>query len=403
MLILSSSNNTADSASSSTLSWILFGTKVVGGLILSVLALLYFNQDRLLYIPNPPGFPKTPAENPESMRSPADWTITGEQVQTVNNKEERIPYEEHFIQTSDGQSIHVWLLLQKHDTENTPTLIYFHGNAGNMGFRLMNAVEMFVKVKINILMMDYRGYGSSSGTPSEAGLNIDAQAVLQFAMKHPKLVNSQLVCFGRSLGGAVSVSLAHKFPNNVSGIILENTFLSISEMVDVLMPQLSPLKSLILKIGWHSDEKVKSLEQPMLFISGDSDELVPPSHMKKLYDAASNSIYKEFYSVSGGKHNDTWHRAGKDYYKTMKRYFDDYIRKNSLLTEKCDNDIEEKVKTSEIINNDGIEVEPSKIIVGDSENIANDVNLDDEDEDYDMIPRDLKMSLPTMGRDFQVK
>jgi predicted alpha/beta-fold hydrolase len=137
--------------------------------------------------------------------------------------QDRIEHEEHFIKTADGVTIHTWLLLQA-DSHNVPTLIYFHGNAGNMGFLLKNAALMFAHSKINILLMDYRGYGKdhsllrmqhllhtvmhisdiapafvglsltttvpaagrSEGVPSEKGINLDAEAVLKFALAHPR-------------------------------------------------------------------------------------------------------------------------------------------------------------------------------------------------------------------------
>jgi len=80
-------------------------------------------------------------------------------------------------------------MLQRNDSENAPTLIYFHGNAGNMGMRLKNAAMMYVTCGINVLMMDYRGYGSSGGTPSEKGLQLDALAVLKYAKSHPRFFN----------------------------------------------------------------------------------------------------------------------------------------------------------------------------------------------------------------------
>ena len=95
--------------------------------------------------------------------------------------------------------------------------------------------------------------GSSVGTPNETGLNIDADTVLLYAVKHPKLRNSKVIVFGQSLGGAVAVSLAHRYPELVLGVILENTFQSISTMVDVIMPYLKPLKAYVLNIKWNSD------------------------------------------------------------------------------------------------------------------------------------------------------
>jgi cephalosporin-C deacetylase-like acetyl esterase len=72
--------------------------------------------------------------------------------------QDAIEYEEHFVRTEDGFMLHTWLLLQP-NSQNVPTLIYFHGNAGNMGFLLKNAALMFAHSKINVLLMDYRGYG----------------------------------------------------------------------------------------------------------------------------------------------------------------------------------------------------------------------------------------------------
>lgn len=114
----------------------------------------------------------------------------------------------------------------------------------------------------------------------------------------------------------MSVSLASRHPSKVHGVILENTFLSISAMVDKIMPFFIRIfKPLVLRIKWNSDEAIPQLQCPILFISGDSDELVPPQHMKQLHDLAVNSQHKDFYTVFGGQHNDTWEKGGKDYYE----------------------------------------------------------------------------------------
>lgn len=121
---------------------------------------------------------------------------------------------------------------------------------------------------IDVLYLTF--VGNSVGTPNETGLNIDADTVLLYAVKHPKLRNSKMVVFGQSLGGAVAISLAHRYPELVSGVILENTFKSISSMVDIMMPYLKTLKAYVLNIKWNSDEKIDQLTMPLLFISGNS-------------------------------------------------------------------------------------------------------------------------------------
>lgn len=85
-----------------------------------------------------------------------------------------------------------------------------------------------------------------------------------------RLSNSKMVVFGRSLGGAVAISLAHRFPELVAGVVVENTFLSVGAMVNVLMPFLRPLRHLVLTMKWDSDVKVADLKMPILFISGTS-------------------------------------------------------------------------------------------------------------------------------------
>jgi fermentation-respiration switch protein FrsA (DUF1100 family) len=191
-----------------------------------------------------------------------------------------------------------------------------------MGMRLPNAALMYGRCKVNVLMVDYRGYGSSTGKPSERGLQLDALAVVEFAKKHPRLANSKLVVFGRSLGGAVALWVADSKPELIGGVILENTFLSISDMVDSIMPFLAPFKFLVLRIKWKSCDTITRVKQPILFVSGLRDELVPPHHMQKLASLATSAAFTTFKSVQDGRHNDTFQRAGIAYYTWLKVFFD---------------------------------------------------------------------------------
>ena len=327
-------------------SWALTLTTMGVGVTILGLVLLYRNQDALLYFPSPPGVPKHPRDNPKGFRSPGDWSKHGALL--ASSSSDAIPYEEHFLSTKDGAKIHTWLMLQDEDHSSiAPTLIYFHGNAGNMGFRLPNAVKMYARSKLNVLMMDYRGYGDSEGVPSEEGLNLDAETVLDFVDSHPRLKSSPILLFGRSLGGAVSVSLAHKYPSRVHGLVLENTFLSISAMVDILMRWISPFKEYVLKIKWDSDAKIQSLEHPILFISGDSDQLVPPFHMKMLFEKAVNSKHRDFFSVAGGTHNDTWEVAGLEYYHRLSAFADAVMKHYGRSIDRdLDNDLDDMKDTA---------------------------------------------------------
>lgn len=135
--------------------------------------------------------------------------------------------------------------------------------------------------------------------------------------------SGKIILYGKSLGGAVSLALTERYPEDVMAVVLENTFLSIPAMVDVLMPYVRFFKNLILRIGWHNDERIQKVRQPVLFISGLADELVPPAHMSQLYKLARRSKHRELFTVATGTHNDTMIKGGYMYFAR----FRDFVQK----------------------------------------------------------------------------
>jgi len=274
-----------------------------------VATLLYFKQDSMLYFPEISGLSRRPNQNPAQYRSP---------------EEHQVPYENLYIECEDGVTIHAWLVLRTWEKNDLPTLIFFHGNAGNIGLRLPNALHMLQYLNANVLMVEYRGYGDSdSVTPNEKGLKLDAQAALKFIAKHPKIDASKLFLFGRSLGGAVAFDLAQYAEQNnipLAGVIVENTFLSIAKMVDQLMPLIAPLKSLVLRIGWNSGDIVPHLTLPVLYLAGQKDELVPHSQMLELLKTTTKSRLPKIHIVKRGTHNETWLKGGQAYWDAIKQF-----------------------------------------------------------------------------------
>ena len=158
---------------------------------------------------------------------------------------------------------------------------------GNMGLRLPSMAALYRNLGVNIFMVSYRGYGRSEGTPNELGIKMDAKAVMEHVFKKKEVDGKRLLILGRSLGGAVGTYIASAFPQYVRGLILENTFTSIPDMVDAIFPKwISTMKWLVLRISWGSIDLIPSVTSPILFISGLQDELVPPEHMRKMHDAA---------------------------------------------------------------------------------------------------------------------
>lgn len=109
----------------------------------------------------------------------------------------------------------------------------FHGNAGNIGHRLPVAKLLVNELHCSILMLQYRGYGLSSGDPNEKGLTIDAQTGLDYIRQRSELRGTRIVIYGQSLGGAVAVGLAsrNQKQGDIAGIVLENTFTSIRKLI----------------------------------------------------------------------------------------------------------------------------------------------------------------------------
>ena len=117
-------------------------------------------------------------------------------------------YRDIWITTKDKVRLHAWFVKANPNPKLCRTLIFFHGNAGNVGARLPN-IEVLVKnLKTNVLILAYRGYGDSEGKPSEEGLKLDAEAVLEFALNDSEIDSDRIFVFGRSLGASVGARLA---------------------------------------------------------------------------------------------------------------------------------------------------------------------------------------------------
>lgn len=268
------------------------------GIIGSVSTLLYFYQNKMIYLPCPMGFPGLfPEDNPTGYQNPL---------------ERNLPYENVYITTKDNLKLHGWLV--KRNESDAPTVVIFQANAGNMGLR-MDIIEQFVvHLSVNVFIVSYRGYGHSEGVPTEEGLKLDAEAALEYVFTKAPIDRQKVFLHGSSLGGAVAIYAASELNHyNIRGVILENTFTSLPDMVDAVMPLLAYLKKPILRNFWPSENRIRTVKIPILFISGDNDELVPPFHMQRLKDAAVSTSLKEEYIVAGGTHNMTWRLAGMMY------------------------------------------------------------------------------------------
>lgn len=220
--------------------------------------------------------------------------------------------EECWFTTEDGLNLHGWYAKGVASGPDL-TLLWFHGNAGNITHRLDN-MRQLLDLGLDVFIFDYRGYGKSEGEPDEDGLYADGAAAYDFLVGEKKISADNIILFGRSLGTAVAVDVATK--RSVRGIILESAFTDAKAMAKIIMPYI-PVGSLI-SARFDSIGKIRSINVPILFTHGDRDTIVPFELGKKLYDAANDPKY--FYTIGGADHNDTYIVGGTEYYDRIRTF-----------------------------------------------------------------------------------
>ncbi|QIX00036.1 hypothetical protein AMS68_005553 [Peltaster fructicola] len=232
-------------------------------------------------------------------------------------------YEEISLPTPDGETLSSFLIRPANPSQAQPvTILMLHGNAGNIGHRVPIAKVLANEYHCTVFMLEYRGYGLSTGIPTEAGLVIDSQTGLDYLRSRKDLADTKLVVYGQSIGGAVAIDLVSKNQEagDIAGLILENTFLSIAKMIPAVMPAAKYLIPLCHEY-WRSELTIPKITKvPILFLSGLRDEIVPPSHMLGLFKLARSKavMWKE---LPNGDHNSTVIEPG--YFA----YIEDFLRR----------------------------------------------------------------------------
>ncbi len=193
--------------------------------------------------------------------------------------------------------------------EGKRAVLFFHGNAGNAADRLDRARILHDRFGLDIFLVDYRGYGGSAGSPSEAGLARDARAVYLAATSRG-FPPERIVAFGESLGSAVAVGLAAERP--CGGVILETPFLSIREMARRHYPF---VPAVFIRTRFDNGARIGAIAVPKLFLIAERDEIVPPEQGRRLFELAPPP--KTLYVIPEAGHNDTYLTGGEAYWKAI--------------------------------------------------------------------------------------
>jgi uncharacterized protein len=207
------------------------------------------------------------------------------------------------IETGDGEDLHGWWLPAR--AAPLGRLLLCHGNGGNVGDRVPHAA-LLTGAGFDVLAFDYRGYGRSSGRPSEQGTYRDARAARDALLRQPGADTARVFYLGESLGAAVALELACEHPP--AGLILQSPFTSVRDMARLHYPF---VPRALVPDAYPSLRRIRALDVPLLVLHGERDEIVPALHGEALFDAAT--CPKRLHVFPGVGHNDLIARAGADW------------------------------------------------------------------------------------------
>jgi len=252
---------------------------LAGGMYGALCLYLFLMQAKLLYYPNIPSRRLT--------ASPADIGLE---------------YESVSLSTIDGVGIHGWFIPV---AQERGTLLFFHGNAGNIAHRL-DSIKIFHDLGLSVLIIDYRGYGQSQGRISEQGTYLDAEAAWNYLTRTRNIPAARIAVFGRSLGAAMAAYIASgKKPG---ALILESAFTSVPDMAARLYP-FFPVR-LLSRFEYNTRKMLRSVSCPVLIIHSPDDEIIPFENGQLLYESAQEP--KDFLQLKGG-HNEGFLISGRTY------------------------------------------------------------------------------------------
>jgi len=233
---------------------------------------------------------------------------------TANPQSAGLPYEEVYFETSDKKRLNAWFIA--HDKAKS-TLIFCHGNAGNISHRL-EKIAMFYNLGVNVFIFDYRGYGKSQGAPSESGLYADAKAAYDYLIRERRVAKEGIILYGESIGGIVAIDLAQN--KDLGALITEEAFTSVKDMSAIAYPF---FPYFIFSSRFDALSKIKNVRCPKLIIHSIDDEIVPFRLGEKLFAAAKSP--KEFLQIRGG-HNSAFLESEEQFKEGIKSFLSNLQR-----------------------------------------------------------------------------
>jgi len=269
--------------------WLLKASSIGAIAYAAFCAMVYFMQPGMIFYPNMPD--RTLVTTPRSIG---------------------LNYQDVELITEDDIKLHGWFIAASSAEPAQHTVLFFHGNAGNISHRL-DSINIFHRLGLNVFIIDYRGYGKSTGKITEGGMYLDASAAWFYLTEQKGIQPDNIIIFGRSLGGSIAAWLAAQY--TPAGLIIESSFSSVESMGKRFYPFL-PVK-LISRFNFNTKEYTQSVQCPILVAHSSSDDIIPFAEGQEIFNAAPEP--KHFLQMQGG-HNGGFLVSGKDYINGLQSF-----------------------------------------------------------------------------------
>jgi fermentation-respiration switch protein FrsA (DUF1100 family) len=265
------------------LRWLKIVASAIAAAYLFMVIMLMFLENSMIFFPS-----KYPDGN---------WVLPG------------MVHEDAEFQAPDGTKLHGWYVPHENPTA---TVLFLHGNAGNLSHRVDTLERLHRIAGASVLILDYRGYGRSEGSPSEKGILADARAARAWLAKKENIAEKEIVMMGESLGGGVAVDLASA--DGARALVLISTFNRLPDVAAYHYP-IFPVR-LLMRTRLDSESKIPRFHGPLLQFHGRTDTVIPFELAQKLFDAANEP--KELVISDRHNHNDT---VPTSFYEKLNKFF----------------------------------------------------------------------------------
>ena len=231
---------------------------------------------------------------------------------TLSKQQLPLEVKEIYIETDDKERLHSYWIS---NTNSKRLLIYFHGNAGNISHRLSDLMQLS-KYDVNVLGIDYRGYGKSSGKPSEEGIYLDGKAAYKYALETLGFLQKNIFVFGRSIGTTVAIDISQN--KDIAGLILVSPLTSGKAQAK---EQGLALFASFAGDSFNNISKIHNIRCPLLVIHGTQDEVIPFSMGKEIFRKAK--VIKQFVAIDNAGHNNLSNPKYIKYWEAIFNFLED--------------------------------------------------------------------------------